>query len=351
MTTTQAVQVRTLTNDDHPDVVRLLGETMAGGPTGERTADFFTWKHYRNPFGPSLGLLATVDGRLAGVRLFMRWAFEAGGRRIDAVRAVDTATHPDFQGKGIFRTLTLGLLGEIDAAGAADLVFNTPNGNSRPGYLKMGWSEVGTVPVLVRPLRPGRFVRGMAGARAASASGKGHTDDPIEHSPLPVCRLPRAISAFEDEAALTALLSDLPSLPTLHTPVDTRFLRWRYAEAVGLDYRCAVVHDERGVAGVAFGRLRRRGGLAEFTLADVITRPDDRHAARALVRMVRRSSGADHICSVLRPGAARAAGARTGFLRTPGLGIALVANPRRATAVDVMDLRNWSPTLGDLEVF
>ena len=62
---------------------------------------------------------------------------------------MDTATHPDFQGKGIFTTLTLGAIPDLRDDGV-DLVFNTPNDKSRPGYLKMGWSEVGRVPVGIR---------------------------------------------------------------------------------------------------------------------------------------------------------------------------------------------------------
>ena len=32
-------------------------------------------------------------------------------------------------------------------------MFNTPNDQSRPGYLKMGWQVVGRVPIGVRPAR------------------------------------------------------------------------------------------------------------------------------------------------------------------------------------------------------
>ena len=66
-----------------------------------------------------------------------------------AVRAVDTATHPDFRGQGVFSALTLGALEELRSDGVA-FVFNTPNERSRPGYLKMGWQPVGQVRVLAR---------------------------------------------------------------------------------------------------------------------------------------------------------------------------------------------------------
>lgn len=76
--------------------------------------------------------------------MFLRWKFDVPGEgTISAVRAVDTATHPDWQGSGIFTRLTLGALDELRDDGL-DVVFNTPNDQSRPGYLKMGWSQVVT---------------------------------------------------------------------------------------------------------------------------------------------------------------------------------------------------------------
>ncbi|KDN86586.1 GNAT family N-acetyltransferase [Kitasatospora cheerisanensis] len=150
---------RGLESADVPAVLELLTTSLAGGPTGRRSADFFDWKHRANPFGSSPGLVAVApDGRIAGVRLFLRWSWRgAGGREVAAVRPVDTATHPDFQGRGIFRRLTLALLEQV--AGEAELVFNTPNGNSLPGYLRMGWRELGRVQVALRVARPVSFAR------------------------------------------------------------------------------------------------------------------------------------------------------------------------------------------------
>ena len=74
-------------------------------------------------------------------------------QKAKAVRAVDTATHPDHQGKGIFKKLTLALLEECEREGV-DFVYNTPNGNSKSGYLKMAWQELGKLPVQVSIKRP-----------------------------------------------------------------------------------------------------------------------------------------------------------------------------------------------------
>src|SRR4029079_3500391 len=100
------------------------------------------WKHVDNAFGRSPMWVACDGERIAGFRAFMRWEFEGAGEVKRAVRTVDTATHPDYQGQGIFTKLTLAGLEELAAEGV-DFVFNTPNDKSRPGYLKMGWHVLG----------------------------------------------------------------------------------------------------------------------------------------------------------------------------------------------------------------
>ena len=344
--------LRPLLPADTPAVLDLLTVSLAGGPTGTRSAEQFDWKHRRNPFGASAGLVAeTPDGRLAGVRLFMRWEWHDGacGRTLRAVRPVDTATHPDFQGRGVFRRLTLELLEQV--AGEADLVFNTPNGNSLPGYRAMGWHELGQVPVSLRPVHPTAFARGVRAALARRPAGPGRP---------PRCPLPSAADWFAgqpegDGGALGELLRERaaadaadPRLAVTRTPA---FLRWRYGDAPGLGYRVLTCHRGEELTGLAFGRLRRRGPLTEFTLADVLVRPGDRVSAARLLRAAARS-GCDHVATHLSPGteAARTA-LRSGYLTAPRTGMALVARTPAGPLPTGLGLPSWRFSLGDLEVF
>jgi GNAT superfamily N-acetyltransferase len=144
------LRLRKAEPDDRPAIIELCRRSL-GWKAGDPNEAFFAWKHDENPFGPSPTWVAEDDtGTLVGLRTFLRWRFRRpDGTTINAVRAVDTATHPDWQGRGIFSRLTLGALDDLRDDGV-DCVFNTPNDKSRPGYLKMGWHEVGKVPVSVR---------------------------------------------------------------------------------------------------------------------------------------------------------------------------------------------------------
>ncbi len=124
-----------LTEDRVPEALALLKTSLQF--TGD--AVWFHWKHRQSPFGPSPGFVAMEGEHMLGVRLFMPWHFVHRGELFRALRPVDTATLPPARGKGVFRKLTLEGLDLL--RGSYDLVFNTPNSQSYPGYRKMGWQD------------------------------------------------------------------------------------------------------------------------------------------------------------------------------------------------------------------
>ena len=347
----QELQIRGLEAADEPGVLGLLTSAMGEGPSGNRTSDFFRWKHRLSPFGVSPGLVAIHNGQTVAVRLFMRWELEAEGQHLRAFRAVDTATHSDFQGRGIFRTLTLELLRILEQEGEVDLVFNTPNASSRPGYLKMGWHDVGTLSVHVGVAKPVRFLRGVRSASAATARSSRRGIPPaLQDDPAP-CPLPTTREVLPElSSRLAELLTHLVPARGLHTPRTMEYLTWRYAEAPGLDYRCITVESQGRLEGLAIGRMRRRGCLNELTLSELLVHGGSDRVTRELLSAARRS-GADHVSAHLCQRNDRRAAARAGFVPIPRAGLDLVANPRRLLPVDALDVRSWELSLGDLEVF
>lgn len=345
--------VRPLVAEDETEVVALLRVALGGGPTGSFDQAFFDWKHRRSPFGRSPGLVATHEDRVVGVRLFMRWQLRGPSGTVRAVRAVDTATDPMFRGRGIFRRLTLELLDQLHQDQQADVVFNTPNSSSRPGYLKMGWQEVATLPVRLTPIRPVRLVRGARAAIATTAgAGGGASTSDVPAWSRPACPFDSAADVLEKrQDEVEDLLLEARQSQSLHTPLDVPYLVWRYAEAPDLDYRSIMIERGGRLAGLAFGRLRQRGPLNEFTLADVLVRDGDRSTARRLLSRARRS-GADHVAvHTARGTEIDEVAARGGYLRVLRHGVGLVAKPLRVVRPDPTRPSSWTLSLGDLEVF
>ena len=314
---------------DGDAVLALLAASLGWLPD-EHFDRFFDWKHQQNPFGPSPGWVAVDDGRVVGFRTFLRWEFEQGHAAVlHAVRAVDTATLPSHQGRGIFRRLTLAALGQLEADGV-DLVFNTPNAQSRPGYLKMGWTQVGRLPAAVRLTSPTSPIR-MAGARV-----------PAERWSTPTPAGDPAVEVLASDGVV-GLLGSLAPDDRLHTRRTPEYLRWRYGFGP-LAYRVVTVSSDVA-EGLAVFRLRRRGSALECAVCDAMVPGGDPATLRSLLRVVVRSSGADYAIRLGGPSMRRA-----GFVRLPRQGPVLTWRPLRQEAPGG-SLDHWDLTLGDIELF
>lgn len=331
----EQVTVRRALPSDEQGILALRRATLGHVPE-EHLADFFAWKHRHNPFGTSPTWVAVDSGRIVGLRTFLRWEFDRPGGVVAAVRAVDTATHPEYQGRGIFTRLTLHALEELRGSGVG-FVFNTPNDRSRPGYLKMGWQVVGRVPLRARP------------GSLASVPRILRARQPAEPWSLPTDVGVAASDALADTIGVERLLAEQsPPARRLQSPPARRFrtrrtvayLRWRYGFDP-LGYR-AIMADAGVAGGVMLFRLRRRGPAVEATVCDVIV-PDGRgRVAAELARRVMYDTDADY--------ALRAGGGAPwdGYWPLPQQGPVLTWR-----AVDLSTCpprRAWDVSLGDVEL-
>jgi predicted N-acetyltransferase YhbS len=301
------LSTRAATDDDLPAILRLLRESM-GRVEDDRFEALFRWKHLENPFGRSPMWVACDGDAIVGLRTLMRWEFERGGDTFRCVRAVDTATHPDYQGRGIFTRLTLAALAALEAE-RVDFVFNTPNAQSLPGYLKMGWQEVGRAPACVRPLS----VRGAIA---------------LLRNRVPASHWSEAIDVGEPVASTFDELIQAPApADRLRTRRTREYLEWRFGTPL-LRYRAV-----RTGNGVVLVRVRRRGTTREAVLALVAAR--DLRAVRRAVR-----PHADHLIGV---------GNVPGCIRVGGFGP--VVTTRDVCTTAPRSLSAFDLSLGDVELF
>lgn len=324
------VHVRRATDADRDAILAVCAAALGWKPQDPNAA-FFSWKHDDNAFGASpMWVAADEADRIVGVRAFMRWRFATpNGGRIEMVRAVDTATHPDAMGQGIFRRLTLGALPALADMGV-DAVFNTPNDKSRPGYLKMGWQIVGRVPVQARVTNPGavlRMARSRTGAQKMSAE----------------CDAGRpAGEVFSDGDATAALLERQPAVEGITTDRSAAYLLWRY-RLDHLRYRVVLAGDRLEDGAVVF-RLRRRGDATEAAICEVLEGRAGQRGLRAALRDVAAGSDADYLLSV------RSANGRvSGFVPVPKAGPVLTWKPLSTSRVPA--IRGLRLQLGDVELF
>lgn len=106
---------------------------------------YLHWLYVMNPSGSVIGMDAFHGDRLAAHYACIPVEIEFKGQPVRAMLSLNTATHPDFQGKGLFTQLAERTY-ELGHSQGMFAVYGVANANSTPGFLrKLGFQ-------LVRPL-------------------------------------------------------------------------------------------------------------------------------------------------------------------------------------------------------
>ena len=337
--------IRPATAEDTGQILDLVKLSLGEGKI-PRHIDYWRWKHSNNPFGPSPCLLAECDGHLVGLRVFMRWTWRARGATFPAVRAVDTATHPEWRGKGIFSRLTLALVERMKAEGVA-FVFNTPNGQSRPGYLKMGWASLGRTSFWVRPLRPLKLVHSLLFSR--NSGGTARDADPGARGGSPARDLLQ-------QPGFSRFLGALPDRKDrFSTQWSCEYFRWRYVAIPGFAYRAVWSLDGDDGAAIIF-RSKAQGRFRELRLCEVLVGNtlSSRRMGLDLLHALLRSAEAHYATAMAVTGTPEhRVLLRCGFLPAPRMGPVMTVRSLSGVTKPLDPLRrsDWRLSIGDLELF
>lgn len=320
--------IRPSTTSDVPKIINLLKLSL-GESLMPKSEEYWNWKHVQNPFGSSPVLVAEEDGQLIGVRAFMRWEWQCGNQKLEAVRAVDTATHPDHQGKGIFKKLTIALLDYCEREGI-DFVFNTPNGKSKPGYLKMGWQSAGKLPVRLTFVRPFSMIKNRL----------------INKPPVEFLKLEKR-NEFELADQLKEIFFADENQTSWITAKDLNFIRWRYLNVpVVTYYGCA------RQKGLVIFRLKQNILGVELRIVEALG--DEKQIMEALHHIYTKvafdyMSSSGKIALRLRAFAVNSWGWLAFTFRS---GPEVTVKPVIKKEIDsFLYFKQWDPTLGDLELF
>ncbi|HEV2998227.1 MAG TPA: GNAT family N-acetyltransferase [Solirubrobacteraceae bacterium] len=327
-----AVTARAFEAGDEPRVLEILqaafGRWHPDTP-GLTPGEFFRWKHNAGPHGPSILLVAEVDGVIIAFAAYMPWRFTARGQTLAAMRGVDLATHPSHRGLGA----SIVIRSVVDFPDEVAFVWSNPNEQSRPGSLKSGRRQIGRLPRFIRPRGPLRETIRRARAKGSKTPERLQIDAPTaaeilrDGVPLPP-PLPRAGKSGD----------------RLATVKDLDYLRWRYGH-LG-DYRALAGREDRG-GGLAIFRTRRHGPFWVTHLCELFLEREDPRSLRALLRLVGQAAPVDFLsCNF----PSRRQAALCGFapLRR---GTMLMAYPLRENLLpDPTRLDSWALSVGDLEL-
>ncbi len=328
--------IRSATDQDHEGIIDLLRDSL-GESTIPKSAALWQWKHQNSPFGPSYVLVAEEEGKLIGLRAFMRWQWHRDGKIYSTIRAVDTATHPAHQGKGIFKKLTL-QQAQLCKSDGVQFIFNTPNDQSRPGYLKMGWVAQGKMPLKIKAIQPIQTI-----------VGKLQKIDKYSDETNPVWNQKWTFSLFD-------LVNQYkPDTNRLTTVLSPDYISWRYANNPLFKYQFFTDYKNY----IIITRIKNYGFARELRIADfILINPSakkeiNKHIKQELGQFVKEAK----ISFVSMSGQQYKINAA--YLKWMGLLPSLQIGPivtlkdlnMHEQFPNLLKIKNWGYSLGDMELF
>ncbi len=214
-----------------------------------RPEGFDRWRYLGPPDGLCPMALAVDGDRLAGAYIIWPVKIRVGGETVLGAQSMDTMTHPEFQGQGLFTALASACL-DMAAARGFEIVYGFPNPLSYPGFIKrLQFKHTGDITHWVRPISPSRYrkvpaVLGPLADAAAyllpSGSMRGFE-----------CRLSQLAS--EELLALAAQSDGTVGCRIDRNPL---WLDWRYSAVAQNDYEWVCAFERGKLAAVAAWGMR-----------------------------------------------------------------------------------------------
>lgn len=263
-----------------------LAEENYGADNDTANGAFIAHEYFENPSGNALidVALDTEKNRLGGLYAVVPTVLSINGVSTKCVLSLNTLTHEDYRGQGVFTTLAEHVYQRAFDEAGCQLCYGMPNQNSYPGFMKrLHFSSPGSIPLYVRPLVPSSMVGEYTGKKALRTMAR--PMDPFFR--LREARMPPDVRikqvTHENVAALDTLWETLKTKYPVLGVRNAAFVQYRYLDMPCRSY--GVYLAFRGDTPVAFsaGRVTAVSGLRCGMLADFIYAPGEQAAAAALL--------------------------------------------------------------------
>jgi hypothetical protein len=246
----------------------------------DKSPEMLAWRFERNPHGAAKFAVALAGGEVVGMIALVPTKLRSAAGHIMAYQAIDTVVDPACRGQGLF--VRLGALTQDRDRVGGDILWGFPNANAAPGwYGRLGWTNFGAVPMLIKPLRTGfifgRVQRALRRIDFPLARTSGEQFEPIDEF------------GADCGALWTAAAAEMGI--TVDRSAD--WMRWRLVDKPGADYRVVALRGKAGLGGLVATRLADKHGARLCYCMDAFARREHRADLVAALRseMGRAASG------------------------------------------------------------
>jgi GNAT superfamily N-acetyltransferase len=277
------VTIRSYRPGDEEQIVPLLREAFPSEKPLYDDMKFWNWIYRDNPTKLRKIWVAEEDGKIVGHFAFSPGLMKIDGQTRVGMFTINSAVHPDHQGKGIYSALVKQVNMETHDI---PVVYGYPNKLNLAILSKQYWVAIPAMPILVKPLNmegclrwvvrhryPARMLNAVAMPLVKLFTGERKFDLP---GGVSIKRVP----SFDDRFDVLWNNSGRKGIITVR---DRKYLTWRYVDKPDSSYIIYIAEKEQEIAGYIILALREYMSLKTGMIVDVLTLPGQPAIALALI--------------------------------------------------------------------
>ncbi len=231
--------IRAYKNGDEQAMFELYRAVYGEVTDKVRWMRHWHWKFMQTPAGAAVIWLPGSNEKIVGQYPINRVKMEVGNEVIEGSQMVELMTHPDYQHQGIFLTLARLALSDARDKGI-DITYGFPNEAAYPGHLKSGYSDVGSISAMIKPLNLEnvlrKYITNQSLLKISTAilnlaiKAFYRTRKVPEVDGLTITR----VSSFDER--INDLWARVSSNYEIMVRRDEAYLNWRYVEVPNVSY-------------------------------------------------------------------------------------------------------------------
>ena len=277
---------RAYRNGDEEQILELYSAVFGEITDKNKWLNEWKWKYKQNPAGEPIIWVACCDNKIVAQYAIAPVKIKFGDRTVTAAQSVDTMTHPDYQGRGIFVALTAEVFKE---AARRDVAFIYGFPNKLTSWHEKNWHKVGNLSFMIKPVNINKLVRSYivspkipgiicAGLIKLAIGLLFHEGRRKNRGDIKISK----IKAFDQRA--DKLWANVSGDYQIRVLKNKEYLDWRYTALPGNEYEIYAAEKQEEIRGYLVFKCMSQRGLKTAYVLDLIAPLQDRTAAYFLVK-------------------------------------------------------------------
>jgi len=318
---------------------------------------YLEWQYLKNPYGLPFLFTSkdTLTDQLAGQYLVIPLEYQISGEKLAGSLSLNTLTHPDHQGKGLFTKMAKATYADCEASNN-NFTIGFPNPLSYPGFVKkLNFSHLGDIPLLIKPLKPINILRSYFQKEKEKHGGEIILEQVSSKKNIHQLDFHNQTDENKYNAFWNKIMSNYP----ISANKDFKFLKWRYNDHPTKKYKVYYIENNGEIDGVIILRAEHVWGFKVGLIMDFMTNEPSKNSKFLLkhASKIFKNLKLDFITALHTPIKEYNILKKNNFYKIPQkllpqkIHFIVRSNKKFNNEEMILKLENWKLTFGDYDIF